>query len=1056
MTKQWIFVLTLALTLCAMPALAVFEEDLLFSAPLDGSFTAEVAKGRAQAVQVIGEEFIAGRRGQAAVIAGEQQTFAFSTRGNLHPDQGTLVFWFSVLDWDPQNVEHAVMLFTAGKEVSFWQRELMGFDLYDANGSLMRAASYHLTTNFAKAWMYRNEWHQFAVSWKNGQAAIYLDGANIAVSRVFTRTPFRFSEQFWFGNGAGAMIPEYSSHKSTPGLNKRTAVDDIAIYQRALDDEEVKLLYQLQAKGEDKAAAGPLFKLTEYPPVGKMDALVIVRHLPNYRKTIARARILFLQGEREVHRQDLGALEHGQYRNLLPTDMLPIGEYTAVCQVLDKKGKVVAESRVPFARHAVPAWVGNDIGKAKIVPPPFTPVKYEHNTLSCWGRVLKYSPASLFPVAITSQSVNLLAGPAMLEVGRGDTWTPVAGSEPTVVSQDETQVTLETTGEAHGIRFIAHQEFCYDGSLWVNLTVAPGKMKRLDGLRLVMPINPEVAKCAAPSYWFDWANLPNFMQGKPTRELPLLPSMYFGNERVGVQWLATNGGRNWHHPGKSTRWPDPSLVTALEHTDMRTLALPLRVAVEGDPAAPQQVTFTSTFIGAPLTLDVPRTVTFCLASTPYKPLPKQMWYFRQKFLHHVGPPYVPEAAPTDTAARKLRPPLGYDGTVLCFQPQFITGREETHVQIIADDEYHQKNLAMLQAYARAHNLPIMQYFSQHISAPVSDEEHLSFPEWETNSFANTVCMSSTYQDYLIYHLKQTVDQGGFSAIYLDNPMPFPCVNRSHGHGYLNADGQVEWEVDLRVEYEFRKRLYVMMAQKWGSDFVFEENVSAFRLAPQQAFNTVILDGENTRLVTLDAEGTPVLGHYVYTGPVKRTDVLSVMRYMYNPEVWGAPVYWFGNNYLPDAPGRPRILGPDRAPWELMHGLLRLHGISSDFASGQHYVGISQAFKAEDLFDLRGDVQFTPWYRAGDLVQSNHDEVKVSVYRKPGGAVMLFVSNLSGERKALKLKFNRQALELPGGELWWYDGYQEECYLTQGEDTISCVMEPYTFRMLMRGVPTGYF
>jgi len=77
-------------------------------------------------------------------------------------------------------------------------------------------------------------------------------------------------------------------------------------------------------------------------------------------------------------------------------------------------------------------------------------------------------------------------------------------------------------------------------------------------------------------------------------------------------------------------------------------------------------------------------------------------------------------------------------------------------------------------------------------------------------------MSSTYQDYMIYMLKRLVDQGGIRGIYADNTIFFPCTNPSHGHGFTNAEGQLQGDYDIRAEHEFRKRLYTMLTSKWAA------------------------------------------------------------------------------------------------------------------------------------------------------------------------------------------------------------------------------------------------
>lgn len=1030
-------ILILALLMACRPfAWAVFEEDALFSAHFDGTLKADKAAGNPNPVKTVGSEFVPGRHGQATVISGEKHTFAYETKGNLNPNEGTLVFWFNVLDWEPNKAQNGEILVAAPPGLAIYHRDLLAFYLTDGAGSGLGVESYAINVNFTRAWWHQNEWHQMAVTWKAGEGRIFLDDAEVASRRNPTRPPYRFEDLLWFGNGGGVTTLPYATYPGTKGSGGRTAIDDLTIYGRALESEEIKLLFNLD--GAPTSGAGPLVKLTEYVPVEKLEALAIVRHLPDYRNKMKSARLIFQSGGKTIARHDLPPLVKGQTHDVLSTTKIPPGDYAVVCQVLDPDNKVVAEQTTPFTRHRRPEWVGNNIGKDKIVPPPFEPVRFANGAAACWGREYRYG-TSLLPDQVVSQQKTLLAAPISVAVAdEHENWVNLRSESPKVLSQDPTQVTLLTQGKAAGLTVSAKQEIEYDGSVWVTLTVEPGASKQLHGLTVSVPMKPEYAEFANPGFWFDGGTLASTLQGKAVRDFPFVPSFYLGTDKLGLQWLASSA-RNWVHPNKSTSFPDPSTIAPMDQTDLSRSALPIRLQREGDPEQPTSVTLLCRFVGAPVDLPAPRVFSFCLQAIPYKPQPTQMWFYRRLHPQHFLPPWTSPPPATETKVGRSNTIAIFEGSAMNMAVPKISDRDEVTVPRLATEE----EVAKVKKYeesAREAGMPLIFYFSVHFVQPDTDEEKLCYPEWDTCN-GGRVCLKSSYQDYLIHALKKLMDQANLRAFYLDNTIPFPCQNAIHGCAYTNADGQLEGEVDLRAEHEFRKRLYVMLHQKWGKDFIVEENSSGYRIGPWNDFSTVLLDGEGVRLVNLDKDGKPTL----------HARAFDMLRSVFNPALWSAPILWFGNSYLPEGRDRMYWEGAPIEPWELMEGLLRLHGISTDYTSGQHIPGVYRLFRAEDLFDLRGAVEFTPWYEAGQLVQTDQANAKVSVYRRER-RVLLFASNTSDKAVPVKITVDRAKLGLPSGNLRWQDAYRGEYAVMHEDNVLNVTMPAFGFRMLMYGVP----
>jgi len=1030
---RWTFLATMLFLQSS--AFAAFEEDMLFLASFDGSLTADRAVGNPKPTRHIGSEFIAGRNHKAVVVNGQKLTFAYETKGNLNPREGTMLFWFNILDWDPNSVQRGEVWLASPPGLLLFHRDLLTFSLWDHGGGGLNAETYGINSNFTRAWWRRNEWHQMAITWDSGESRIYLDDAEAVAKKGATRPPYRFGELLWFGNGAEISTPQYGPHPGIKGSNGRTAIEDFTVYRRPLEREEIRLLFKNGIAS--KETFGPLVDLVEYVPTAKLNVQVIVRNLPNYVQIKSAQLVVQCEGK-DVLRVELPPFVRGRTQTILSTSDVPPGKCIVKCKTFDAAGKMVAESATPLVRHRQPEWVGNSIGKQKVVPWPFESVRYSGGVARCWGREYSYRD-SLLPSQITSQGKPMLAGPMTVTAANSKCiWETVRCDKHEPIVQDPTHVTLVAKGQAAGVLLTTKQEIEFDGSVWVTLTVSPGRSDRVAGLAIRMPIRPDVARYLFPAENCKDNAVAAILQDRRICEFSFMPWFYIGTDKIGLQWM-TSGARNWVYPSNLLNDSNLSAAVSSDPGSLSRSAKPIQIQLDGDPENPESVTITCRFIGATTTLKEPLTYTFALQAIPYKPLPKQMWFYRRFHAHHLLPPWVAPSTMNETKAQRFNALGNFEATTLSVACSTLGGRDELETPRVASAN-EAARIKACHAYADKNNLRVMYYYSLHVISPATPEEKECLPEWNTDNMSR-VCLKSTYQDYLLHALKRLVDQANIRALYIDNSLVMPCMNTGHGCGYRNADGQIEGEGDLRAEHEFRKRLYVMMYQKWGNDFIIEENSSGYRIGPINAFSTVLLDGECVRLVTLDPKGTPVLDRRG----------LEQMRYNYNPALWSAPVYWFGNNYLPPDPDQRYTEGPQKAPWELMEGVLRLHGISTDYASGQHYPSVYRLFKAEDLFNLQGNVSFTPWYNAQSVVKTNADLVKISVYRK-AARTMLFVANLSDTPLDTAITVDRKLLGLPTGDLRWQDAYHREYYVMHDDSVVKVNMPAFGFRMLMYSAP----
>ena len=96
----------------------------------------------------------------------------------------------------------------------------------------------------------------------------------------------------------------------------------------------------------------------------------------------------------------------------LPFEPLDETPYQIEAVILDAAGQVVEMVATTVRRQPTP-WLGNTLGCAPVVVPPFTPIETDGLSLACYGRKHVLGPAGLLEQA-TVRGRPLLAGPIRL------------------------------------------------------------------------------------------------------------------------------------------------------------------------------------------------------------------------------------------------------------------------------------------------------------------------------------------------------------------------------------------------------------------------------------------------------------------------------------------------------------------------------------------------------------------------------------------------------------------------------------------------------------------
>lgn len=174
------------------------------------------------------------------------------------------------------------------------------------------------------------------------------------------------------------------------------------------------------------------------------------------------------------------------------------------------------------------------------------------------------------------------------------------------------------------------------------------------------------------------------------------------------------------------------------------------------------------------------------------------------------------------------------------------------------DELAAANLEFLVDICRQHDISLMPYFGFGLNSGIPEAqtygEHWRLEPLRTGGppgFKSYTVMSksedSTYTDFMLHNMNETVDRFGIRALYYDHVQtPYPSANPHLNEGFLDEQGNLQPRSDVRAVREYLKRLYTMMRSK-GDDTFIESHGSGFTSPVRAAWVDRMWIGEIFRL-----------------------------------------------------------------------------------------------------------------------------------------------------------------------------------------------------------------
>lgn len=167
---------------------------------------------------------------------------------------------------------------------------------------------------------------------------------------------------------------------------------------------------------------------------------------------------------------------------------LPLGEYFITAEITAKDGKKSVIER-DFAIRSFP-WQNNDIGKARIVIPPFKPLKINRDNNEIHALQTGYRINGAFWDAIYAQGENILESPIEFTINGGK----FKALKTKLVSVECDEVVYESELEFQNLKLKVIHQYEFDGMCKVSLSFDPGAGVDIKELYLDIPLKKELAK----------------------------------------------------------------------------------------------------------------------------------------------------------------------------------------------------------------------------------------------------------------------------------------------------------------------------------------------------------------------------------------------------------------------------------------------------------------------------------------------------------------------------------------------------------------------------------
>ncbi len=534
----------------------------------------------------------------------------------------------------------------------------------------------------------------------------------------------------------------------------------------------------------------------------------------------------------------------------IPLDLNKKGTYNAVIEITGKDGKKLSfKKEFTFDKFA---WEHNNLGKDRIVIPPYIPLKYDGSKVKTL--TAEYTLKNGFIAAAKAgKAEKLLAGPITLTVNGK---TPAEKSFKWQEKSDDLGISISDL-TLDNLNLSVRNEFEFDNFIKTTLTVDPGKGFNFKSMTLDIPLNGEFAKqlhstcnrmrlndertlsSAEGEIWNSSQSVSH-----PDVYNNFRPYIWLGKLGEGFAFFTEND-RYW------SRDPKKNMAQIIRKNGVVTLRI--------------------NFIDLPTVRKEPFKLVFGFQATPTRIRTNELRQYSGRGI----------SAPNTVIGAVLAGSKAWSGVEFDFAPwgndySYINGLRN----IMKDPQKYDKKYAekisqdFLDRNCQKLDKDLYRRFKQHLGWGVDHarrskylipylnpratqfrwpEYQVFMDEWYCSEYrANnedpyntTTCAS--YQDYVLYQCEKLLD-AGLNGLYYDNIRDWHNVNPVTGPAYKLANGRTQPYFDIFDMRELIKRTAIMLCKKGCTFFdgrpVLYLHMTNTNLIPFTSLGSITLECED--------------------------------------------------------------------------------------------------------------------------------------------------------------------------------------------------------------------
>ena len=951
------------------------KSSVVFYLPFDGTVNAAIGAHPEATVHDGPAQFEPGKRDQA-LLTGDGKAYLSFDAANIPPKEGTLEFWIKPDNWDAISTDtfHVWVETDPPDAAGNW---FVFYKYYnDQTVRFIREKGRSLVERKCFTW---GGWIHLAVTWSPTGQTIYWNGAPSGTAKP-VNPPATLPGRMLVGDRAWPEIPR---------KDERTLIDEVYIYDCALDPEEIMWAYQNADTRTPGADLPPGLVPTKVhakilPSQGRIVAEVKHQLNADARKSVTGAAELL--GPTPIPPAPLTIGERAA-EAILPFEKLAPGAYELRVQFKDSTGALVNEASDEF-RCPANEWLGNTIGISDVPPSPFTPLEASAAGFTCLMREFALDRSGL-PRQIASRGADLLAAPVSLRASSGA--RKVEWQYGPVALTAHSAVVTEYTGHWKGsipagnavaqyigpggtsdqlkapvlqMDWTSRAE--YDGMVKYAFTLTPtAKDVEIDRLELRFPLRPDSATLINST-----ASVGEIPGGDgPVIQAPTANSWWVGDEDGGLLAFCESD-EAWDRIDR----PDGFRVE-------RNV---------------ESVEVVWSFMASPFRIERPWTFTFGMAATPVKDTarltgrPSRIMY-SNPWLMDRPMAYTDDGLATMIENEAIRDKIWSNFHVLWLGGPWTQYKLDWRTRPSALD-FMPAGIAKLKAKGLS---PIQYFLPREVTESVPEWRFWS-AEWTGNQkitwtdevWDSTTCTRS-WIDFIVWYMVGNMEHYGFSGFYIDNSTPAPVVNPDvPGASYLR-DGVLRPTTPWFAMREIMKRLYTAAKErgaKMNEPTMIMAHMSGALPVAYLGFMDNRLDGEQFQY------------HFRHKGMLPQ-EVISLDR-------------WRAQLLAANVGNMPVMISYKPMRNRGFMSLLLLHDVGIWFSASPDEKAVHDMWMLQDDFGIQ-DAEFLPYWRNRAIISGQTDAVKVTAYRKPEGGALLIVANLSKERENITLEVDWEKLKSPG-------------------------------------------